>query len=461
MGALLVIATLLSTICFLIYLISIKKFNYWKNKNVPHVKPWPIFGNYANYLLLKEYPGQLLQKLCQKFPGQPYFGAYYGTEPTLIVHSPEIIKDVFTKDYYYFNGREISNYVKCEVMTQNLFFASGDRWKVMRQSLTPLFSSAKMKAMFYLLEKCNHCLEDLLDLETSMSNVIEIRGLSARYTMDCICSCAFGIEANAMGNDKNNVFKVMAGQIFEASNWRGFKMIFRFIWPKIFYGLGFQFFPPTIDAFFSKLLKGVFESRNFEPSPRNDFVDLVLVLKKEQNLIGDSMSNLKSEKGTKVTIPVDDDLLVAQCIMFFAAGFDTSSATISYTLYELAKNQEAQAKAHREVDEFLRRHKNKLNYECVNELPYLDACLYEALRLYPLFGIITREVMEDYEFSTGLRVDKGVRVHVPIYHMHYNPDFFPEPQKYKPERFLAENKQNIKQYTFFPYGEGPRICIGE
>lgn len=460
MNALLVLASLITSIVYLVYYVSKKKYNYWKNKNVPYIKPLPILGNYGDYILQKQIQGVSLQHLCLKFSTQPYFGIFFGTEPVLVVQNPDIIKDVLTKDFYYFNGREITNYAHKEIITRNLFFSGGEKWKVVRQNLTPLFSSSKMKNMFHLIEKCGHYFESMLAEELEMSDVIETRDICARYTMDSICSCAFGVDANAMGKNPDNPFRFMADELFLPTTYRGFKIVFRAIWPAVFYGLGFKHFPPTLNDFFSKLLKGVFDSRENKPSARHDFVDLVLSLRNQNSLIGDCLSNLKTGKNDKFQLKVDDDLLVSLCIMFFAAGFETSASTISFTIFEFAKNPEIQRKAMEEVDEFLRRHKNKLNYECVNELPYLKACIYETLRRYPVIGVLTREVMDTYQFSTGLRVDKGVRVHIPVYHMHHNPDYFPEPEKYKPERFLPENKNDLKPYTYFPFGEGPRICIG-
>lgn len=461
MNALYVLLALLITIIYLVYVLANRKFNYWKNKNVPFVKPLPILGNYGRYMLLREYPGKVVQKLCQQFPNLPYFGAFFGTEPVLVVQSPELLKHVFTKDFYYFNGREISNHVHKECITQNLFFASGDKWKIVRQNLTPLFSSAKMKNMFYLIEKCSHVFEDVLDREISMSNIIEARELSTRYTMDCICTCAFGIESNTLVAPENNPFKFMADEIFRNTYSRGMKLILRSVWPTLFYSIGLQAFPPTIDAFFAQLMKGVFESRNYTPSARNDFVDLVLHLKKEDILVGDKISNVKTGLDEKVHLKVDDAVLTSQCVMFFAAGFETSATTLSFTMYELAKHRESQKRAAEEVDEYLRKRNNKLSYDCVTELPYLEACLYETIRLYPVLGNLTREVMDDVTLPDGLHLDKGIRIHIPVYSLHHNPDYFPEPDKYKPERFLPENKDDIKPYTFLPYGEGPRNCIGK
>ncbi|XP_060805040.1 cytochrome P450 6B2 isoform X3 [Amyelois transitella] len=154
------VLTLLILVLAITYHVSKRKFDYWKKRKIPYLKPVPFLGNYGPYIIQKKYIGQTAAELCEKFPDTPYFGAFYGTEPTLIVKDPEMVKKVMTKDYYYFNSREISNYTHKEVITQNLFFTYGDRWKVLRQNLTPIFSSAKMKNMFYLIDKSAHVFED-------------------------------------------------------------------------------------------------------------------------------------------------------------------------------------------------------------------------------------------------------------------------------------------------------------
>nr|ULR85526.1 cytochrome P450 [Spodoptera frugiperda] len=149
-----------------------------------------------------------------------------------------------------------------------------------------------------------------------------------------------------------------------------------------------------------------------------------------------------------------------QCFVFFAAGFETSSTTLGYTLYELAKHEEMQQKVLNEVDAYLARHNNKLNYDCVTELPYLDAVIDETLRFYPVLGMIPRELMEDYTMPDGAKLDKGLRVHLPVFYLHHNPEYYPEPEVFRPERFLGEKKKNIIPYTYMPFAEGPRLCIG-
>lgn len=457
-----VLLILILIISLLLYYFSTRKFNYWKKRKVPYSTPVPLFGNYAEYIQMRKFSAEVLQDLCRKFPKEPYFGTYFGTEPALVIQDPEIIKLIFTKDFYHFNSRELHEYTTKEVITQNLFFNYGDKWKVIRQNMTPLFSSTKLKNMFYLVDKCAHSFEKLLDYEASLSDTLEVKALMIRYTMDCICSCAFGFEANTMErNAEKNPFTIMGSLIFGTSYYRGFKTITRQMWPQLFYGVGLKTFPPTINDFFHKLLVGVFESRNYESTSRHDFVDLILTFYKNHYLEGDKISNVKTGENKKIKLEVNDELLVSQCVVFFAAGFETSATALSLTLYELAKNKEAQARAMEEIDEYLRLNKNKLTFDCQKELPFVDACVTEVLRMYPVLGILTRETMEDYTFPSGLTIEKGVRIHLPTYHLHRDPDNFPDPEEYKPERFLPGAQHPVKPYTFFPFGEGPRTCIGK
>ncbi|XP_059053572.1 cytochrome P450 6B2-like [Achroia grisella] len=450
----------LTTILLIVYYIIKTRNNYWIKRNVPYAKPVAVLGNYGEYLLMRKSMPEVAQSICHEYPNAPYFGAFYGTEPTLMVQDPDIIKQILTKDFYYCNSREISNYTHKEVITQNLFFTFGDRWKVLRQNLTPLFSSSKMKSMFYLIEKCSHTLEDMLDYEFGKSPVLEIRTLLARYTMDSIGTCAFGIDTKTMEKASyDNPFTHIGRAIFLETYYRGFKVFARAIWPAIFYGVGMKSFPTEVDRFFNKLMTEVFIERQYKPSMRNDFVDLVLGLNEKKYITGDRITNMKGDD-KKITLKVDDEFLIAQCLLFFAAGFETSSTTLQYTLYELAKSPAAQDKALKEIDDYLIRHKNKLGYECVTELPYVEACINEAMRLYPVLGVLTREVVEEYTLPCGAVLDKGVRIHIPVYHIHRHPDYFPEPEEYRPERFYGDEKQNIKPYTYLPFGEGPRLCIG-
>lgn len=451
---------LIVALLLIIYYVSIRKFNYWKDRKVPHIKPNFLLGNYGDIIFQKKNFAEGVQDICKKFPDEKFIGAFYSTEPVLIPIDPDIIKLIVTKDFYYFNGRELSDHSHKEPAALNIFSTYGDNWRVLRMNMTLLFSSAKMKNMFHLIEKCSYVFESMLDRETRVSKELETRSVMARYTIECIGACVFGLDANTMTEDvQDNPFRKIAS-LTSQTKYACFIRGVRSVWPTIFYGLGLKLMSRQM-GFFKNLITSVMTQRQYKSSGRNDFLDLILSWKQNNHIVGDSMKNIKTGASQKVSLVADDDLLVAQCFVFFNAGFETSATILSYTLYELAKNEDIQKRVLNEVDAFMDRHKNKLNYECVSELPYLWAAIDEAQRLYLVLGVIFRETMEDYTLPGGVLVEKGMRVHLPVYYLHHNPKYYPDPEEYRPERFFGEEKRKVNPYTYMPFGEGPRTCIGK
>jgi cytochrome P450 family 6 len=81
--------------------------------------------------------------------------------------------------------------------------------------------------------------------------------------------------------------------------------------------------------------------------------------------------------------------------------------------------------------------------------------------MYPLTTFLNRSTTTKYTFEeTGFTLDKDVSILVPVAGLHFDPEYFPDPEKYDPERFSEENKNKILPYTFLPFGDGPRNCIG-
>ncbi|POI24238.1 hypothetical protein CIB84_012012, partial [Bambusicola thoracicus] len=100
-----------------------------------------------------------------------------------------------------------------------------------------------------------------------------------------------------------------------------------------------------------------------------------------------------------------------------------------------------------------------LTYEAIMQLEYLDMAVNETLRLYPLGGRLERTCKRDVEIN-GVTIPKGTIVIIPPYTLHRSPEYWPNPEEFRPERFSKENKDNIDPYTYLPFGAGPRNCIG-
>ncbi len=96
----------------------------------------------------------------------------------------------------------------------------------------------------------------------------------------------------------------------------------------------------------------------------------------------------------------------------------------------------------------------------MQKLPYLEATIQETLRFYPPASRVVRVAEEDYRLSDEIKIPKGCLVNIPAYAIHHSEEFYPQPEKFDPDRFLPEQKAARDQYTFLAFGHGPRNCIG-
>lgn len=156
-----------------------------------------------------------------------------------------------------------------------------------------------------------------------------------------------------------------------------------------------------------------------------------------------------------------EDEIIAQCFLFFVAGFDTSSNTMAYALYELAKHPEIQDKVREEIRQVIKKYDGKLTYEGVKELELTEKVILETLRKYPIVPTIPRICTKTYKIpGTDIILEKGTLVQISCWGIHMDPEYYPNPEVWDPERFSKEEKAKRPELAYFPFGEGPRICIG-
>jgi cytochrome P450 family 6 len=131
-------------------------------------------------------------------------------------------------------------------------------------------------------------------------------------------------------------------------------------------------------------------------------------------------------------------------------------------LYELAKNPDVQRKLQEEIDEVLLTDLNthELNYEKITSMKYLAACVRETLRKYPPIPLLFREASNDYQISGSKTViEKGTSIVIPVHAIQNDPDYYPDPDEFIPERFL-DGKSNENGVPYLSFGDGPRKCFG-
>lgn len=147
-----------------------------------------------------------------------------------------------------------------------------------------------------------------------------------------------------------------------------------------------------------------------------------------------------------------------QVMTLLFAGHDTSTSTISFLLYELARHPAALAKVVEEQDRVLAG-RTPTAAELTGELPELEMVLDETLRLYPAAWVGPRRALETFEFG-GHEVPAGAYVNYSSWASHRLPDVWPEPEAFVPERFAPEAKAKLPKGAYIPFGGGSRTCIG-
>ncbi|XP_063238304.1 cytochrome P450 6k1-like [Bacillus rossius redtenbacheri] len=465
------VALFLVTCYLLVRLYIAHAFTYWEKRGVYHVKPTSVFGNLSNILFEREHTSECLERLYKESVGQPMVGLFVMRRPILMVRDLSLLRCVFVKDAHVFLDRNKPNPVTDDLFTRSLFAMTGRRWRDLRIKLTPTFTSGKIKRMFHLIDECGKRLPPCIELEASKGDAVAVKEVIARYSTDVIASCAFGVDANALA-DPQCEFRAVMKRIFEVSPWKKLIGVLFFVVPSIPRLLKLSFIDEGVYDFVRRTFWEVVDYRKRNKVVRDDFVDLLVQIKREgrvradddkdaEEIQRDSAYMDKLSKTDKSSVDLDDNDILAQAFIFIVAGFETSSSVVTQALYELALHPDVQDKLRREIRTVLNKHSNNVTYDAIAEMHYLDMVVSETTRKYPTLPTLERVCLADYKVpGTDITIEKGTRILIPVKAIHYDPEIYPDPQRFDPERFSAENKSKRSNFAHLPFGEGPRICIG-
>ncbi|XP_058788860.1 cytochrome P450 6k1-like [Phymastichus coffea] len=431
-----------------LYFYLTRNFNQWKKIGVKYLPPSILFGNIRECILGKQTAYDFLQDVYKIGEGEKLIGFYAMDRPYLMVREPELLRRVFVKDFHNFSNRLMAGYKNDVLGSFNVFLINNPPWKQLRQKLTPLFTTGRLKKMFHLFMEINEDFQiycDKLDIDDKIGKPVDVKETCASLTTDFIGISAYGMKFNSLLNPKAE-FRRYGRAMFKSTYLRHLETLAIFFVPALrpltnpkFFGDGSDFIMDT----FHYVIKERIKSRQ----KRDDLVD-ALIQMNESQIDGAYKLNL--------------DQLIAQAAIFFSAGFETSSTTMSFALYELAKNQEIQNKLREEILTAMEKAGGKLTYEWVTSIPYLHMVINETMRLYPVLAWVDRIADNDYTFpGTNVTIQKNTALVLPMKGLQTDPKYWPNPQIFDPDRFSDENKNNIVPFTFFPFGLGPRNCIGE
>uniref|UniRef100_A0A1A9VV24 Cytochrome P450 n=1 Tax=Glossina austeni TaxID=7395 RepID=A0A1A9VV24_GLOAU len=272
--------------CLAAYLKLKNIYSYWSTLGVPHEKPLFFFGNMKG-LGYSCHGTEINRRIYKKFKdSSPIAGLYTFWTKAVIVMGLDLIKNILIKDFQYFSDRGIFHNERDDPLTGNLLFLDGEPWRVLRQKISPVFTSGKVKSMFATIVKVAERLEQVCDIiANNGADQVEVEDLCARFTTDVIGECAFGIECNSLEEPRAE-FREMGRNVFEKPRHSMLVQSFMFTNPHLARQLRMKYFRNDTSEFFMSVVKETIKLRQENQIKRNDFMDLLIeLMEKREKLL--------------------------------------------------------------------------------------------------------------------------------------------------------------------------------
>ncbi|XP_072749241.1 cytochrome P450 9e2-like [Anoplolepis gracilipes] len=434
-----------------VYYYSRKRSNVFQQHGIPHPKPKFMVERLWLLFIQPKTFAELNQEIYNVHPDAKYVGLFNFSQKVILLRDLDMIKSIGIKNFDSFPDHVFfGTGTQDPLFGKNLLSLRGDQWRDVRTLLSPSFTSSKMRTMFQLMSECAVSFSEYLVKVPSEKRTMEMRDIFSRYTTDVIATCAFGIRVDSM-RDSNNDFFTFGRKATDFGKSALIKILMYQHMPWLLRLLNLKLINDRTNAFFINLISDSIKIRDEKNIIRPDMLQLMM----------DSRG--KREPGKELTI-LD---MTSQAFVFFLGGFDSSSTLMSFLAYEIAVNPHIQEKLHNEIDKVLKDTNGQPSYEAVNGMTYLNAAINETLRMYPPQLMTDRLCTKDFELpptvpgAKPFLVKAGMLIWISFYGLQHDPKYFPEPEKFKPERFLDENKGSECNFNaYYPFGLGPRMCIG-
>ncbi|XP_052860951.1 probable cytochrome P450 4ac1 [Anopheles cruzii] len=337
-----------------------------------------------------------------------------------------------------------------------LLNSGGTKWQHRRRILTPAFHFNILPS--FLLTFQDECRSLITHLGTTSDKgeIVALQPVATKFTLNTICETAMGIKLDSvtMANEYRGKIEAIGTMLLQ-----------RLMNPWLFENFSYKL--TGLAAKFNKLLQPVHAfTRSIIKQRRELFHQNVRNIGdfSEENIytnIKQRYAMLDTLLAAEAKQQIDEEGIREEVDTFMFEGHDTTSAALIFTLFLVAHHPDVQQRLYEEIQQLQRPDSiQELTQSDYSEMKFMDRVLKESLRLYPPVPFISRTITEDTLFGER-RVPKKTLFNVHIFDLHRDPDVFPDPERFDPDRFLPQNTEGRSPYAYVPFSAGPRNCIGQ
>ncbi|KAL7039696.1 hypothetical protein ACKWTF_000075 [Chironomus riparius] len=339
-----------------------------------------------------------------------------------------------------------------------LLTSDGEKWHQRRRMLTPAFHFNILKEFAEIFKEEADQL--VFDLKRTVGKVVDMIPISTQFTLNTVCESAMGVNLTQLGNNgleyRNNIYSIGKALVYRSVRpWLHIDFLYSI--------LGYKKQIDEILVPVHKFTQTIIDKRrkefitkkteNVQEEQVDDNENIYMGTKKKRTAMMDTLLQAQSEG------LIDDEGIIEETDTFTFEGHDTTSAGMTFTLLLLAHNPEVQEKIFQEIQE-VTDGRDDLTTDDLNKMNYMERALKESLRIYPPVPYISRSLSEDV-LHDGFLFKKGTLMEIFIYDIHRDPEVFPDPEKFDPDRFLSENSVGRSNFAFIAFSAGMRNCIGQ
>lgn len=441
-------------VTFIVFILSVVPVLQWYKKRanliqlidkIPGKKAYPLIGTtYEFFGIDRKKVFDVVHDNTAKFPY--IHRIWIGPTPDVIIRKAEYVEKVIGSSKNMEKSR-IYDFIKIW-LGDGLLISSGEKWFKHRKIITPTFHFSILQSFCEIFNEKSTVLVEKLNEKADTGEAFNIQPFITNAALDIISEAAMGITIDVQGEQKSEY----VSSIYEISELVLHRFVRPYLHPEFIYKLtstGKRFYH-CLEILHS-FTKNVIENRKRTRTEnqrkgvvvpkRQAFLDLLLDANENKNLLTDQ--DIREEVDT-----------------FMFEGHDTTASGISWTLYILGCYPDVQQKVFDEIDSIFNGTDRPATLADLNEMKYLERVIKESMRIFPPVPVLGRILSEDVQLDEYL-IPKGTSVTIQVYYLHRDPRFFPDPEKFDPDRFLPDNIEGRNPYAYIPFSAGSRNCIGQ